>query len=119
MRAWQVRPTAIPPSLGLTVPSDRVTPILTQDHASLTHLLRTQLCVGPRGGQGLCRPPSTLSYALCWMICLFLNNWDEGGGRAEQAPGLSPPFLSGSTFQLPLPPYRLSPEEPVSHQREL
>lgn len=25
-------------------------------------------------------------------------------------------FLSGSTFQLPLPPYRLFPEEPVSHQ---
>ena len=74
---------------------------------------------GAPGCSGLSRPPSTLSYAVCWLTCLFLNYWDEGGGRAEQAPGLSPPFLSGSMFQLPLPPYRLFPEEPISHQREL
>lgn len=92
MRAWRVRPTAVPPSLGLPMPSDRVTPIFTRAHASLTHLLRTRLCVGPRGGQGLCRSPSTLSCTLCWPTCLFLNNWDEGGGGAEQALGLSPPF---------------------------
>ena len=39
---------------------------------------------GAPGCSGLSRPPSTLSYAVCWLTCLFLNYWDEGGGRAEQ-----------------------------------